>query len=157
MKAITLTQPWATLVALGEKKIETRGWACDYRGPLAIHAAKSYRKREFADLTHREPFYSALRPSGIYSYPELDCGNVLAVTWIVDCRRTEMMTAISNKERAFGDYNFGRWALILGEVARIKPISAKGSLGLWEWKCDPLVDEILRKIQPPETMEYEPK
>src|SRR3990167_3828953 len=42
MKAITLTQPWATLVALGHKRIETRSWTTSYRGPLAIHAAKGF-------------------------------------------------------------------------------------------------------------------
>ena len=39
MKAITLRQPWASLVALGVKAIETRSWSTRYRGPLAIHAA----------------------------------------------------------------------------------------------------------------------
>lgn len=38
MKALTLHQPWASLVALGVKTIETRSWATRYRGPLAIHA-----------------------------------------------------------------------------------------------------------------------
>lgn len=38
MKALTLWQPWASLVALGVKRIETRSWSTDYRGPLAIHA-----------------------------------------------------------------------------------------------------------------------
>jgi hypothetical protein len=41
MKAITLHQPWATLVAIEQKKIETRSWPTSYRGPLAIHAAKT--------------------------------------------------------------------------------------------------------------------
>ena len=41
MKALTLHQPWATLVAVGEKRIETRSWSTDYRGPLAIHAGKA--------------------------------------------------------------------------------------------------------------------
>lgn len=40
MKALTLWQPWASLIAVGAKTIETRGWATNYRGPLAIHAAK---------------------------------------------------------------------------------------------------------------------
>ena len=39
MKVLTLTQPWATLVAIGAKRIETRSWATKYRGPLLIHAA----------------------------------------------------------------------------------------------------------------------
>ncbi len=41
MKVLTLHQPWASLVALGVKTIETRSWSTQYRGPLAIHAAKS--------------------------------------------------------------------------------------------------------------------
>lgn len=40
MKTITLHQPWASLVALGVKTIETRSWSTTYRGPLAIHAAQ---------------------------------------------------------------------------------------------------------------------
>jgi hypothetical protein len=38
VKALTLHQPWATAIAEGIKTIETRSWATDYRGPLAIHA-----------------------------------------------------------------------------------------------------------------------
>lgn len=39
MKALTLTQPWATLVAIGAKRIETRSWSTSYRGDLLlIHA-----------------------------------------------------------------------------------------------------------------------
>ncbi len=38
MKVLTLHQPWASLVALGVKTIETRSWSTAYRGPLAIHA-----------------------------------------------------------------------------------------------------------------------
>lgn len=40
MKAITIWQPWASLLAIGAKKYETRSWATNYRGPIAIHAAK---------------------------------------------------------------------------------------------------------------------
>ncbi|TRU31740.1 MAG: ASCH domain-containing protein [Microcystis aeruginosa Ma_QC_B_20070730_S2] len=40
MKAISLWQPWASLVANGLKLYETRGWPTKYRGVLAIHAAK---------------------------------------------------------------------------------------------------------------------
>jgi hypothetical protein len=38
MKVLTLHQPWASLVALGVKTIETPSWSTQYRGPLAIHA-----------------------------------------------------------------------------------------------------------------------
>lgn len=41
MKMLTFHQPWAQLIAHGAKTIETRAWSTRYRGPLAIHAAKS--------------------------------------------------------------------------------------------------------------------
>lgn len=39
MKALTIWQPWASLLACGAKRYETRSWATKYRGPIAIHAA----------------------------------------------------------------------------------------------------------------------
>lgn len=39
VKTLSLWQPWASLVALGVKTIETRSWSTEYRGPLAIHAS----------------------------------------------------------------------------------------------------------------------
>lgn len=39
LKAITIWQPWASLIACGAKQYETRSWKTDYRGPIAIHAA----------------------------------------------------------------------------------------------------------------------
>ena len=38
MKAVTIYQPYASLIATGAKIYETRGWATKYRGPIAIHA-----------------------------------------------------------------------------------------------------------------------
>ena len=47
MKALTLHQPWASLIAVGAKTIETRSWSTKYRGPIAIHAG---RREPFTDL-----------------------------------------------------------------------------------------------------------
>jgi len=41
MKAVTIYQPYAELIARGEKRVENRSWRTDYRGPLAIHAGCS--------------------------------------------------------------------------------------------------------------------
>ncbi len=38
MRVLTLRQPWATLVAIGAKRIETRSWSTAYRGRILIHA-----------------------------------------------------------------------------------------------------------------------
>ena len=54
IKGLTLTQPWATLVASGAKKIETRSWNTKHRGWLAIHTARLF-PRECRELYDDEP------------------------------------------------------------------------------------------------------
>nr|WP_240927579.1 ASCH domain-containing protein [Paenibacillus thiaminolyticus] len=80
MKAITIIQPWATLIALGEKNFETRGWATKYRGPLAIHAGKKV-DREACEM---EPIKSTLAEYG-YTADELPTGAVVAIAELTEC------------------------------------------------------------------------
>ena len=44
MKALSLKQPWATVIVQGIKPIENRKWSTSYRGPLLIHASKNWDK-----------------------------------------------------------------------------------------------------------------
>lgn len=60
MKAITLWQPWASLVAVGVKTIETRSWSTSYRGPIAIHAGA----RPLTPRIKRE--YYGIQPHAAY-------------------------------------------------------------------------------------------
>lgn len=53
MKAITIWQPWASLIACGVKQYETRSWPTKYRGPIAIHAAAM-------DMVRRQPMKKEL-------------------------------------------------------------------------------------------------
>lgn len=41
MKALSLKQPWASMIASGEKTIETRRWYTSFRGDLLICSSKS--------------------------------------------------------------------------------------------------------------------
>src|SRR5262249_6870381 len=59
MKAISLWQPWASLMAVSAKKIEPRHWQTDYRGLVAIHAAKRFQELERLLLGERR-FFNAL-------------------------------------------------------------------------------------------------
>ncbi|MDY4280845.1 MAG: ASCH domain-containing protein [[Pasteurella] mairii] len=47
MKALSLRQPWAYLVASGEKTIEVRSWRTDYRGKLLICSSQSEKNYFF--------------------------------------------------------------------------------------------------------------
>lgn len=50
MKALTIQQPYATLLLQKDKKYETRSWTTKYRGPVAIHAAKAWNSDIFQYL-----------------------------------------------------------------------------------------------------------
>lgn len=137
MKALTLTQPWATLMALGLKTIETRGWYTDYRGPLAIHAAKRFPKwaKELAD----EDFYTELAlhlGEGKHSQV-LPRGTVVGICELINIIRTEdidSMEILTDREREYGDYGAGRYGWITkGMRALSPPVAAMGALGIWEW------------------------
>ena len=60
MKFLTIRQPWASLIAVGAKTIETRPFSTTYRGPLAIHAGKA--------LPTIDPVHGSLRlgPCRVY-------------------------------------------------------------------------------------------
>jgi hypothetical protein len=162
MKALTLTQPWASLIAVGAKRIETRGWPTNYRGPLAIHAGKGLGpvrgKRGYEELCAQEPFKTVLTGymerliARRVPIPQLanaiPFGAIVAVCDLVACRPTagrrgeqgtgpkyaDWVHELSNQERAFGDYTPGRYGWVLDNVRALpEPIPARGALLLWEW------------------------
>jgi ASCH domain. len=151
MKAVTLTQPWAQLVAIGGKKIETRSWNTNYRGPLAIHAAAGKYVDDYL-LMKIEPFYSALRKAGIESRMQIPLGGIVATCELIATHRVDEMDWIpgkrgwskgsyfweaSEQEKAFGDYSIGRYMWFLANIQLLpEPIPAKGALGLWEFNGD---------------------
>lgn len=144
MKALTLTQPYASLVAIGAKRIETRSCGTNYRGPLAIHAAKGLGPvggpQGLFDLCLTDPFRSALWAAGLDLHAPDDgvpLGVIVATCRIAECVPVEHVDAIyspSRNERAFGDYSPGRFAWFLADIVALpEPIPARGLLGLWEW------------------------
>lgn len=139
MKSLTLIQPWATLIALGKKKIETRGWKTSYRGPLLIHAGKKIYKT----VLDKYPFKEVLEAHGI---KELPTGVIIAKCNLIDC--VEIESPPEGIEYYFGDYTPGRYAWLLGDVEMLKePVPAKGQLSLWEFdlKNDNYMSEMLKK------------
>jgi activating signal cointegrator 1 len=137
INAISLTQPWASLVAHGFKRYETRSWSTSYHGPLAIHASKGF-PREAIEVCFEQPFSAALREIGLTTPGELPLGQILAVGELIRCARAEVTRlAIDSREAAFGNYTAGRWAWQISNVRLLEqPVPARGSLGLWKWDTD---------------------
>lgn len=129
MRVLTLWEPWATLMALGEKRIETRSWSTKYRGPLAIHAAKAgMSDGQLKDCCGREFFWDALKCQ------QLHPGHIVAVLRLFDCYSTERICFgknLSRQELAFGDYRLNRFGWATDLCFRLpEPIPYKGGQGL---------------------------
>lgn len=141
MLALSLTQPFATLVAIGAKRIETRGWKTSYRGELAIHASKGYPKwaRELA----RDATFARALTAGGYDFPhELPLGVVVATCELTVCVPTDQMF-LPKEEAPFGDFSSGRYAWFLADVRPLKePVPARGALGLWKWEPPANLEEL---------------
>jgi hypothetical protein len=141
LRCLSLTQPYATLVALTEKLTETRSWGTKHRGTVAIHAAKGFPEHE-RWLTTRWPFAVALGTT------PLVMGVIVAVVSLADCYRFDDRTAgvieaqsrlgqQPRFERFFGNYAAGRYGFVLANVRPLAtPVPARGMLGLWTAPAD---------------------
>lgn len=122
-----MTQPWATEVALGHKRVETRTWraTCMVGCELAIHAALGVPR--FALEFAREENLIGRIPE------KLPLGVVVATATVERFVRTEEAEGlVSGLERHLGDYTWGRWAWFLKDVVALpEPVPCKGALGLW--------------------------
>ncbi len=138
MKCISLWQPWASLIAIGAKRIETRSWSTKYRGPLAIHAAQHY-SMQTAAFANRAPCSTALQRCCL-AWGSLPRGAIVATCQLVDVAETRRMSPylMDDNERAFGDFSAGRFAWILRDIVPLpEPLPFKGARGLFEVPLTP--------------------
>lgn len=130
IKAITLWQPWASFMALGLKPDETRSWATDYRGPLAIAAAFKEPKSEIPlDLLR-------LGIDKLGNYQGWPRGKVLCVVDLIEIyTSTGVISNPENIKYALGNYAKGRkiWRTTMLQVFD-EPIPCKGHQSLWDWE-----------------------
>lgn len=150
MKALSLWQPWASLVAWGLKHVETRDWPTPYRGPLLIHAAMRWtgEEREAAE---------DLWPAGHLGYVStahpapLPLGAIVAVARLVDCARmtAALIDAQTERELDYGAWVVGRWAWKLEGVVRLDdPIPLRGRQGLFDVDLEREVCPSMARILP---------
>jgi len=143
VKAITIHQPWASLIAHGYKRFETRSWT-NYRGPIAIHAGL---QSDFETVKMLALNYTRIW----HQISPLPKGCIVAVAELVECweigrrifadggivirnsRGEEKVPDLN--EFYFGDFTPGRFAWELLNVRWLRePIPARGRQGLWNWE-----------------------
>ena len=126
--ALTLWQPWASLIAIGVKPFETRSWATRYRGPLAIHAGTE--RRGLRDAREVPAIFDALAAARL-TPAALPLGCIVAVVDLTACWPTEAIVA-DGLDDPFGDYGPGRFGWHLARVRPLpEPIHCSGRQRLW--------------------------
>lgn len=161
MKAITLWQPYASLVAIKAKPFETRAYPPPAKligERIAIHAAVR-PARLTVRLMEDATFFSvrdALSKGGyrfdlisdleVLPHGAVVCTAILAGAYqcdesifpgrveVIDYRGPTYLERDSINMDPFGDYSPGRWAWLLTDVRPLDPpVPAKGKQGWWEW------------------------
>lgn len=149
MRALTLHQPWASLIACGAKLIETRIWPPyqDCAGELiAIHAGatehRRFRKTDPQVLT-------------LLGTQDLPVQAILAVAVIRDWLPTQAASP-GPAEQHLGDYSPGRWAWRLAHIRPLaEPLPCKGHHKLWTVPQD-LLPLIQERLLPPVALDPHP-
>lgn len=153
MYAITIWQPWASLISIGAKPYEFRGWPAPKaaRGQrIAIHAgARPIKRAEVQDLLLRlagpQAWTTALRSEIARPLLErvLSSPGVLPLSVIVCTatlgtpRRAHEITdefggPINDSDR--GEH--ANWAWPLTDVQPLMPpVEARGAQGFWHWSA----------------------
>jgi len=134
MKAISLLQPWATLIMLGYKEYETRSWGTTHRGPLAI-AASAGKPAWAREVCETDPIISSILAQHNLTFDTLPRGAVLGMCSVDEMHKMDETwnLVLGEVELACGDYSNGRVAWALSHVQPFAtPIPCKGKLSLWE-------------------------
>ena len=125
MKALTIKQPWASLIIEGYKKYEFRSWKTNYRGKVLIHAGLSNDKTSLVRFNGYDLDY---KYGAIIGEAEItDC-------ILVDERLNNELRCINSLVYKESGY-LEKWAWKLDNVKKYnKPIYIKGKLGLWNYE-----------------------
>lgn len=115
IKALTVWQPWAWLIVAGHKDVENRCWPTKHRGPLLIHAGKTY------DGDPREDD----EENGIAIPKGLPRGAIVGAVNMVSCLPYERASSIWHQHGQYGFY-------VADAVQLATPVPWRGSQGLFD-------------------------
>ena len=134
MKVLSVREPFASLIAQGLKKYETRSYNTKYRGEIYIHV--SLNKSNLNDNNLQFIKQSAF--GCIICRAKLVDSIYITEDFISDLKKNNY------NEYLYGDYSVGRYAWVLEDVQCVTPIALKGELGLWNYYT---MDEVMDKMK----------
>ena len=134
MKALTISQPYASLISSGEKFVENRTWETKYRGPLAIHAGKGTQYMTAAEMVAEGlPTGQIIATGDLQACVELEWSRKIyeeRIGWDL----VDLPSWLTLPELLMHEYTEGPWCWIITNVQKIEPVVIAGKLGLWNWE-----------------------
>jgi len=146
MRALTLHQPWAGLVACGAKKHETRSWRPGWWPGRALAIHSSLASHAQAGATENPLLLPLARD---YAYPGAR-GCILAIVRVGTAWRcsggSELFSrGVGPADLVFGDYRRGRYAWPLEVLFALpEPVGCRGRQKIWTIQPD-LLTEVVRQ------------
>lgn len=133
MKAITIKQPWASLIVSGLKDIENRTWKTNSRGRVLIHAGAKADNHWSASVPVCDKVDKYLREisKGGTDWSNYPFSSIIGSVEIVDC--------VQNHPSLWAENGVWNWVLA-NPILFPEPIPAKGKLSFWEY------DKILEPV-----------
>lgn len=126
MKALTVRQPWASLIIRGGKDIENRDWYTGIRGRVAIHTSAKLLKSEMDSACGLMRSFIPRFSRRIFERDFFPVGAIIGTVEIVDC-----------VHHSDSPWFQGQYGFVLSDPRPvITPILCKGALGFWEVPTD---------------------
>ena len=157
MRAISLWQPWATLMC-GPKTVETRGRQTGVRGEVAVCAARSVdgldalTEPELAAAAAKVLGFTSCMTDGGFAWAfrlagVLPFGKVVCVVDLFGCEETNAPMRLRHAaELAFGDYSDGRYGWLTRNMRRLAdPVPVVGHQGFF-WLPKDVEKEVRKQI-----------
>ena len=128
MKALSIIQPWASLIAVGIKDIENRTWKTNYRGEFLIHASAKRLPAGWTALTS-EQYAAATRL--VNPYGKENDVNQLPVSAIIG--KARLVVCVRNHPSVWAEKGVWNWVLADVQLFSTPILNVKGRLGFWEF------------------------
>jgi hypothetical protein len=134
LKALSLKQPFAWLIANGYLLVDDRSWGTQYRGPILIHASKGLY----------EAYYQHIKSNTDVPIPDrdkLEYGGVVGIANLVLCSKPGQLPAgISREQRAhFGGVHQEYYGFLFEQARPLPLMPCAGKLGIFEIDTDKLL------------------
>lgn len=147
MKALSIKQPWASLIVHGIKDIENRTWATKHRGRIYVHSSGTFFKDFESHMTKDRLWDLGKKITDKYVNSEKPTSEIIGEVSIVDCvinhpsvwaEKTEINADFEDNNAYVGKpiYN---WVLA-NPVLYDQPIlNVNGKLSLWEFNKEVII------------------